>query len=376
MLLKNAIILNENFEFVKKDIEIEGEKISGIGDLSEKSECIDLSGKIVVPGLIDIHTHGCMGFDFTDNLEKEEMEKMLYFYEKSGITTVICTLATASEQQMKQAVSSIANFHKEKLRGANIGGIHLEGPYFSKKYKGAQNEAYIRKPDIEEFNTLNLLSEGKIRIVSIAPELEGALEFIKEASKSARISIGHTDASEALARQAIEAGAKNLTHSFNGMRPLHHRNPNAIGAALDSEDVYCEFIGDGKHIDKTVLRIMYRLLGDERMVLVSDSIPPSGLPDGEYKVHGHTCIVSDGVGRLPDGTINGGTSTVLNCVKNLISYGILPESAFKMGSLTAARAAGISDVCGSISIGKRADLLIMDKDFNIEHTIIRGEIFE
>lgn len=375
MLFKNATILNDAFKFVNADIETTGDKITSIGSVSSTDDIIDCKGKYIVPGLCDIHTHGCAGYEYKGTITKQTVETMLRYYASNGVTTVLGTFSTESKENLAKNVKTLADLYKGGLDGANFGGIHLEGPYFSMEYKGAQNPAYIRKPDLDEFNNLVNLADGLVRIVSVAPEVEGALDFIKEASKIVRVSIAHTNADEETARKAIELGATNLTHSFNGMKGLHHRNPNAIGAALDSDNVLCEFIGDGMHINKTVIRLMYKLLGDERMLLISDSLAFTGLPDGEYIVDERKTIIKDGLGRLEDGTINGGTSTVFKCVKNAISYGIPAESAFKMGSLTAARAAGIDNVCGSITVGKRADLLILDKDFNLESVVIRGQFF-
>lgn len=376
MLFKNATILNDSFEFVKSDIEIKDDKITAIGNILSDENVYDCSGKYIVPGLCDIHTHGGAGHDFKRKLSKEQLEKMLCYYASNGVTTILATFSTDSVEGMEVGVKTIAELDDAGLYGANIGGIHLEGPYFSMEYKGAQNPAYIRKADIDEFNKLMKLSGNRVRIVSIAPETEGALDFIKEVSKTVRVSIAHTNADEETARKAIQLGATNLTHSFNGMKGLHHRNPNAVGAALDSDGVLCEFIGDGMHINKTIIRLMYKLLGDERMLLISDSLQAAGLPDGEYIVDERKTIVKDGLGRLEDGTINGGTSNVFKCVQNAISYGIPAESAFKMGSLTAARAAGIDDVCGSITVGKRADLLILDSEYKLEKVIIKGNFFE
>lgn len=253
-------------------------------------------------------------------------------------------------------------------------GIHMEGPYFSSKFKGAQNEAHLRLPDLKEFRRLNEACGFMLRRISIAPELTGAMEFIREVSREVSVSIGHTDADYDTARKAITAGADSMTHTFNAMRPLLHRQPNAVGAALEQE-LFCEFIGDGFHIAPTVLTLMYRILGDRRMLFVSDSIRACGMTDGLYELGGLPVTVKDGKARLSDGTIAGSTVTLMDCAQNAIAYGIPPESAFRMCSLTPAKAARIDSRCGSITPGKRADLLILRRDFSLKQVILRGEFF-
>lgn len=373
MILKNATVLTDDFCFRKCDVKANGNIIESVA--LNTGEGIDCTGKYIVPGLCDNHTHGCIGYDSSEAFSVDVIDRMSRFYASNGVTTFLPTVTTTSAENALRSINTIADAYKNGVSGANVGGIHMEGPYFSEKYKGAQNPAYLRNPDIEEFTRFNEASGGIIRLIAIAPELEGTKEFVSEVSKICAVSIGHTDADEQQARIAIECGAGCMTHTFNAMRPLHHRNPNAIGAALDS-DICCEFICDGFHINKTVIRIMYKLLGDERMLLVSDSVRAAGMPDGQYEFSGRPIIVKDGKVRFPDGTISGSSATLFECVKKAIEFGIPPESAFKMASYTPAKLARISDVCGSISAGKRADMLILDENFNIEKVIIRGEFFE
>lgn len=372
MILKNAKVLDENFVFQNFDIEILEQNISKLGKVSGENE-IDLSGRYIVPGLCDIHTHGCAGYDNCDDISKENINEMTDFYASHGITTYLATVTTCSKDRMLSAVKNIKNAIDNGVSGANIGGIHLEGPFFSMEKKGAQNPDFIRRPDFDEFMSLYNESGKNIKIISLAPEAEGAIEFIEKVSSLVRVSMAHTDADEKQARDAIAAGAKNMTHTFNGMRPLHHRNPNAVGAALDS-DVICEFICDGHHINKTIIRLMYKLLGPDRMALISDSLLVAGFADGVYKRADadNDMTVEDGLAKTPDGTICGSASNLFAGVKNAISFGIPVEDAFKMASATPAKAAGIDGVCGSISVGKRADLLILDKDYNLENVIVRG----
>lgn len=370
-IFKNATVLDKNFCFEKSDICVKG--INFCDSVSENAEVIECDGKYIVPGLVDIHTHGCLGFDSADCKDESEVSKTRRFYASHGITTYLATVTTSSVSDTEKAVALLAKC-KSTNDGANIGGIHLEGPYFSNAKKGAQNPDFLRTPDISEFEKLYSLSCGSIRRVSIAPELADACEFISKVSKICSVSIGHTDADYDCTCKAIDVGATGMTHTFNGMRPLHHRDPNAVGAALD-RGLFCEFICDGFHINEAILRISFKILGDEKMLLISDSIRAAGMSDGQYTLSDLPFTVKAGKARLADGTIAGSTSTLFDGVKNAISFGIPAESAFKMASVTPARACGIDNVCGSIENGKRADMLILDKDFNIEQVVIRGKFY-
>lgn len=380
MILKNGVFLNDAFHFEKGDIAFSGEEIEKIGkaDLSDRTDetVLDCTDRYIVPGLVDIHTHGCTGVDFSSARDTKDIEKMTRYYAARGTTTVLATTETLSREKTLSAVERIAKAAHEKIDGANIDGIHLEGPYFCAKYKGAQNEAHLRNPDTDEVKKLNEACGYTIRRISVAPELDGAIEFIRTLSPEMSLSLGHTDADYETAIRAFEAGADSLTHTFNAMRPLHHRNPNAVGAGLEKQ-VFCECIGDGFHLSFAVLTLLYRMLGDEHMLFVSDSLSSCGMPDGEYTLGELPVYVRDGKARLADGTIAGSTVTMLECAQNAIAhYGIAPESAFRMASLTPARAARIDSHCGSITCGKRADLLILKKDYSLDKVILRGNLFD
>lgn len=380
MILKNGVFLNDGFRFEKGDVAFSGQEIERLGtvnaaDRSADEEVLDCTDKYIVPGLVDIHTHGCAGVDASSARDTNDIEKMMCYYAAHGTTTVLATTETLSREKALAAVTRIAEAAHSGIDGANIAGIHLEGPYFSVKYKGAQNEAHLRDPDVEEVKKLNEACGYMIRRISVAPELCGAIDFIRTLAPEISLSLGHTDADYETAIRAIEAGADSLTHTFNAMRPLHHRNPNAIGAGLEKQ-IYCECIGDGFHVSFAVLQLLYRMLGDERMLFVSDSLAPCGMPDGQYELGELPVFVRDGKARLADGTIAGSTATMLECAQNAIAhYGIAPESAFRMASLTPAQAARIDPHCGSITCGKRADLLILNKDFSLDKVLVRGKLF-
>ena len=287
MLFKNAVVLTGDFTFKKCDIKTSGETIIEVGEniAPDVGFVIDASDKIIVPGLVDIHTHGCIGYDSSQAKDLETINEMSKFYAAHGTTTYFPTIESNSKDATLSAVEILSYAINKGVTGANIGGIHMEGPYFSPKYKGAQNESCLRLPDIDEFRMLYEKSRKNIKLISLAPELEGALDFIRQASEMCSVAIGHTDADYDEAKKAIDCGARVLTHSFNGMRPLHHRNPNAIGASLES-NIFCEFICDGFHISKTVIKLIYCLISDNRMVLVSDSLRAAGMDDGTYELAG------------------------------------------------------------------------------------------
>ncbi len=372
MILRNGKVLCDDFTFKNINIGITENKITLSPD--QNTETLSCDGCLVVPGLIDIHTHGALGYETMD-LSQEALDAISQFMAENGVTTYLPNIMTESHEKMFAAAKNIAKAAKKNFAGANIGGIYMEGPYFSQKYKGAQNPDYIRNPSCEEFDEFFQASEGIIRIIALAPELEGAFEFIKSKKDQVNISIGHTDADYETAMKAISLGASVLTHTFNGMRGFHHRNPNAVGAALDS-DIFCECICDGFHLSKTAINMLYKTVGKDRMVLISDSLRTTGMPDGESTSGGQTIYVVNGEARLADGTIAGSNARLIDCVKKAIEFGVKTEDAFRMASLNPAKAAGIDDITGSITEGKRADLLVLNPDLSIRNVIVDGKIYK
>ncbi len=263
IVYKNANLNNEIVDIVVKD-----GKIFSIG--KTKEEGIDLKGYKILPGLIDIHTHGCGGYDTMDG----EIEKMAPIYADSGTTSWLPTTMTVDFNSLK----SISDKKVSEIRGANMLGFHFEGPYISEKYKGAQNPKYIRNASIDEFSKFS-----NVKMVTVAPETEGGIDFIKNCK--CVVSLGHTDANYDKTVEAIEAGASCLTHTFNAMPPIHHREPGVIGAAV-FKNIYAQVICDGVHIHKGAINILYKLFGADRMILISDSMRATGFPDGEYDLGG------------------------------------------------------------------------------------------
>lgn len=374
MILKNAEVFNGDFEKIRADVKIEGEKISKIGDFSSE-EGLDLTGLVVIPGLIDMHIHGCGGAD-TGDATPEALETMSQTLVKNGVTSFCPASMTLSFEELTKIFANI-DAMKDKVGGAYIHGANMEGPYIAMSKKGAQNPLYVRKPDKEEFKKLYEGCNGAIRVVDIAPECDGGDEFIKEIQPICPVSIAHTDAGYDEAVHAIELGVRHITHLFNAQSGLHHRKPGVVGAAFDvgrANGVRAELICDGFHIHPATLRIAFREMGEDGTVIISDSMKAAGCPDGDYDLGGQPVYVRDGKALLADGTIAASTSNVYKELKNVISFGISEKQAVKSATINPAKAIRVDDKTGSIEEGKLADILVVDKDYNIKLVIVKGEI--
>lgn len=374
MILKNATVFNGDFEKVRADVAIEGERISKIGDLSGEDE-LDLTDMTVMPGLIDIHIHGCGGADAGD-ATPEALETMSQTLVKNGITSFCPASMTLSFEELTKIFANIDEM-KNKVGGAYIHGANMEGPYIAMSKKGAQNPLYVRNPDKEEFKRLFAGCNGSIKVVDIAPECDGGDEFIKEIQPICPVSIAHTDAGYDEAVHAIELGVRHITHLFNAQSGLHHRKPGVVGAAFDvgkEKGVRAELICDGFHIHPATLRIAFRAMGEDGTVIVSDSMKAAGCPDGDYDLGGQPVYVRDGKALLADGTIAASTSNVYKELKNVISFGIPEKQAVKSATINPAKAIRADRETGSIEEGKLADILVVDKDYNIKLVIVKGKI--
>lgn len=350
-LLKNAKLYGKTV-----DIAVENGKIIRIGNI--EGEGYDCGGLKIYPGLIDIHSHGCLGFDTMD--EDNRLDEMSVYQLEHGTTCWYPTTMTMSKEDIKRATDRDI----DKLKGASVPGFHMEGPFIHPKFKGAQNPDYITKPSLEFFSQLK-----NIAIVTIAPELPGSKAFIEGCP--AVVALGHTDADYDTAMGAMRAGAKCLTHTFNAMNGIHHRAPGPIGAASDSEGVYCQLIADGKHIHESSIRMLVKIMGIDRIILISDCIRATGLGDGEYSFGGQKITVCEGIARVEEGNLAGSTSTLFDCVKNMIAFGYSEEDSVKMATENPARLMGISK--GKIEVGYDADFILVDDNFNLIKAIARGE---
>ena len=374
MILKNAEVFNGDFEKIRADVKIDGEKISKIGDFSSE-DGLDLTGLVVMPGLIDMHIHGCGGAD-TGDATPEALETMSQTLVKNGVTSFCPASMTLSFEELTKIFANI-DAMKDKVGGAYIHGANMEGPYIAMSKKGAQNPLYVRNPDKEEFKKLYEGCNGAIRVVDIAPECDGGDEFIKEIQPICPVSIAHTDAGYDEAVHAIELGVRHITHLFNAQSGLHHRKPGVVGAAFDvgrANGVRAELICDGFHIHPATLRIAFREMGEDGTVIISDSMKAAGCPDGDYDLGGQPVYVRDGKALLADGTIAASTSNVYKELKNVISFGISEKQAVKSATINPAKAIRVDDKTGSIEEGKLANILVVDKDYNIKLVIVKGEI--
>lgn len=369
MLLIHANYLDEDFRLVQGDIEIEDGKILRVGkDLPRKEEdlAVDCAGSYtVVPGFVDVHIHGCAGADTCD-ATREALEAMAAFLLAHGVTSFCPTTMTTSRETIQAALLAAKDMMDHPMEGgARVVGVNMEGPFIAKERKGAQKEEDILPPDFPLFQRFFEESGGIVRLVDVAPEQPGGLEFVEKASQLCTVSIAHTTADYDQAKAAFDKGVTHATHLFNAMSGLHHRKPGVVGAVFDDSRVRGELICDGFHIHPAVLRAAFRLLGD-RALIVSDSMRANGMPEGEaFDLGGQMVTVHQGKALLPDGTIAGSVTNLHQEIKNLVSFGVPFEQAVKAATLVPARAIGLDGEIGSIAPGKRADLVVLDENLDI-----------
>ncbi|NLD87892.1 MAG: N-acetylglucosamine-6-phosphate deacetylase [Clostridiales bacterium] len=377
MLLKNARIIDDNFDIVEADILIEGEfikKIAPHGEINDVcfSETIDLTGKLIMPGFVDIHIHGCAGSD-TGDATPEALATMSNYLVAHGVTSFCPTSMTVSNEELRKIFKNVAECKKNGLPGAYIRGINMEGPYIAMSKKGAQRADQVRKPDIAEIRSLNEVAEGLIKLIDIAPEVEGADEFIKELNDEFTISLAHSNATYDEAVKAFDLGIAHATHLFNQMNGLTHRAPGAVGAIFDSDKVTAEIICDGFHIHPASLRIAFKQLGEDRTCVISDSLMAAGCPDGMYELGGQPVTVKDGKAFMPDGAIAASTANLQLEFRNIISYGIPFRQAIKSCTINPAREIKADKEVGSIKEGKYADLQVVGEDYIAEMVFVKGK---
>ena len=374
MFYKNARIFTSDFQFVTGGFEVTDDGRFG-QVLPEKlpANAIDLQGATVIPGLVDVHIHGAMGADFSDG-EAEGLKAMARHLCQEGITSFAPASMTLPYETLEKAYACAAEFKKKQPAGcARLMGIHMEGPYFSEKKKGAQNGAYLKNPDFAGFQKLYDNCGGLIAIADVAPELPGAEEFIRQAKSLCTVSVAHTDSDYDHAKAAYDAGATHLTHLFNAMPGIHHRNPGVIPAAAENEKVRAELICDGLHVHPASVRLAFSIFGGSRMVLISDALRCCGMPDGQYELGGQTVHLSGGIAKLSDGTIAGAATNLYSGMCNAIRFGIREEDAVRAATYNPACAIGAQDKIGSIAEGKMADFLVCSPNYSQKRVFFSGK---
>lgn len=349
--------------FAETDLQFD-RSITQIGQLDGTPD-FDGDGGYLIPGFVDIHTHGAVGEDFSD-ADPQGMQPMADYYAARGVTSYLATTMTLPEPILTKAMNIIRDFRPKS--GAKCAGIHLEGPFLCYQKRGAQAAEYLHKPDVAMFNRLNAQSGGLIRLVTVACEEEGGLDFIREVSQTCTVSLGHSTADYDTALAAFAAGATHVTHLYNGMPSLLHREPGIIAAALDS-DASAELICDGLHIHPSVIRATHRMFGD-RLNLISDSLRCAGMPDGNYELGGQPIVMRQGKATLLDGTLAGSSISLLDAVRNVVRFGLPLEDAVYAATTAPAKAVGLR--AGAIRVGWPADLLLLDAELNLKAVFVDG----
>ncbi|WP_343249384.1 N-acetylglucosamine-6-phosphate deacetylase [Diplocloster hominis] len=371
MKIINAKVFTEDCTFEEKDICISKEYIS---HSSGDDVCIDAAGCIAIPGLTDIHFHGCMGQDFCNGTQ-EAIQTIADYQLANGITA-ICPATMTYDEETLTGICRAAAAHVNGQKGADLVGINMEGPFISLAKKGAQNPKYIHKPDIEMFRRLQKEANGLIKLVDLAPEEEGAMDFITALNGEVVLSIAHTTADFDTASEAIRRGVSHITHLYNAMPAFTHRAPGVIGAAVDDPHCEAELICDGIHIHPAVVRTTFKMFGDDRVILISDSMEATGLKDGEYSLGGQAVHVEGNRATLTcDGTIAGSATNLMDCMRTAVQkMGIPLASAVKCAAVNPSKSIGIYDQYGSITVGKYANLVLLDENtLETRKIIFRGK---
>ena len=374
MQIKNGNIFTRVGFFEPHDIITSGTRIKQISKsgISTSEQVVDATDCYVIPGLVDIHIHGAFGSDFCD-ATGNSIENISNYLASVGVTSFLGTTMSLDEENLTKIVSAAVPYYNKDSNGAVIRGVNMEGPFLSQAKKGAQSGKNLISPDIDMFNRLYSASAENIRIVDLAPELNSAMDFIKSASEKCTVSLAHTSANFDTSMKAFAAGASHITHLFNAMTPLSHRDPGVIGAGIEAAK-YVELIADGIHIHPTMVRAAYKLFGN-RICLVSDAISALGMPDGSYSLGGQDVTVTKNTATLNDSTIAGSVTSLFDCMKTAVSFGIPLELAVRSATENPAKAAQIFNEVGSIEEGKRADFIVLDSSLNIKYVIIGGSIF-
>lgn len=360
-LEKTSLTYDEKFVTIGKNEE-------GLQELPEEY--------VVVPGFIDEHVHGAAGSDAMDGT-MEDLGKIANALASEGTTAFLATTMTQSPENITKALKAVKAYRElSPESGAEILGVHLEGPFISKDFVGAQPIEYLAKPSVEVIKKYQDASGDCVRIVTLAPEVEGSTELIKYlVSQNIVASIGHTNATYVDVKKAVEVGATNLTHTYNAMKPLHHREVGTVGSGFLFDELNCECICDGIHVSGPAIQLLHKNKPADKMTLITDAMRAKHMPDGVSELGGQVVIVKNGEARLENGTLAGSVLKMNNAVKNVMKFLNLPlEEVVKLASQNPAKNLGVFDQMGSIKEGKRADFVILDKDLNVVQTVRNGKV--
>ena len=371
----NAPCYLEGQGIVRGNLAFEGEKIVGFGDVDIDQPISLPNDAIVLPAFIDQHTHGAFGFDTMD-ASADNLEKMATAIASEGTAYFLPTTMTQSKQAILDAlyaVNRLIDRHFED--GAQALGVHLEGPFISKRYCGAQPKEYIVEPDVELFDEFNKASGNNIKVVTIAPEEQNAQALIKRLKELGIVpSIGHTSAKYSDVINAIEWGAKSITHTYNAQTPLHHRDIGTVGSALLEDELYTEVIADTVHVSTPALKLLIKNKPHDKVILITDSMRAKHLPDGLSELGGQKVIVKDGQARLEDGTLAGSVLKMNDAIKNITKLGVSLTDAVDFATINPAKCLGLSDKIGSIKVGKQASFTVINNNFDVLYTVLNGKI--
>lgn len=375
MRIENGLVYSEDGTFQERTVRIRGERFSAFSDDQTR---IDATNCYVLPGLIDLHVHGAMGGDFSD-ADPEALHRFASYEAAHGVTTICPTTMTLPKETLCAVADSLKTY-REQASGwpedARIAGFRMEGPFLSAEKCGSQETAHLIPPDAELVRELDRRSGKELKIIDVAPELPGAIDFIAAEKDDYCVSLAHTNADYTTARTAIQHGARHLTHMFNAMSPVTHRAPGVIGAASDDDTCEVELIADGVHVHPSMVRNSFRIFGSRRILLISDSMRATGMPDGAYELGGHEVTVRGKRATLPDGTIAASVTNLYDCMVTCVrDMGIPMEQVLPCVTMNPARCLHINDKVGSIALGKLADLLLVDRTtLHLRSVILRGTV--